>query len=97
MAEACLAAMSPAGGDPPGFRPFVSPAARIGEEHAWDDGRFRAGEPAFLKLPGCAGRYHAPLGRLVRIGDVGADDCAMAEAASRAYDAAVAALRPGRA
>ena len=85
-----------AGGDPPGFGPFIRPAARIGEEHAtWGDGRFRAGEPVFLELSGCVGRYHAPLGRLVRIGDVGADDAAMAETASRAFDAAVAALRPG--
>ena len=61
-----------AGGDPPGFGPFIRPEARIGEEHAtWGDGRFRAGEAVFLELSGCVGRYHAPLGRLVRIGDVG--------------------------
>ena len=96
VAAACCAAMIRAGGDPPGFGPFIRPAARIGEEHAtWGDGRFRAGEPVFLELSGCAGRYHAPLGRLVHIGDVGADDSAMAETASRAFDAAVAALRPG--
>ena len=96
VAAACCAAMIRAGGDPPGFGPFIRPAARIGEEHAtWGDGRFRAGEPVFLELSGCVGRYHAPLGRLVRIGDLGEADAAMAETASRAFDAAVAALRPG--
>jgi len=96
VAAACCAAMIRAGGDPPGFGPFVRPAARIGEEHAtWGDGRLRTGEPVFLELSGCVGRYHAPLGRLVRVGDIGEDDAAMAGTASRAFDAAVAALRPG--
>jgi Xaa-Pro dipeptidase len=85
-----------AGGDPPGFGPFIRPAARIGEEHAtWGEGRLRASEPVFLELSGCAGRYHAPLGRLVWIGEAGTADAAMAELASRAFDAALAALRPG--
>jgi Xaa-Pro dipeptidase len=94
-AEAC-AAMIRAGGEPPGFGPFIRPAARIGEEHAtWGDGRFGAGEPVFIELSGCVGRYHAPLGRLVRIGAPSAADAAMAETAVAAFDAAVAALRPG--
>jgi Xaa-Pro dipeptidase len=96
VAAACTAAMIRAGGDPPGFGPFIRPAARIGEEHAtWGDGRFRAGEPAFLELSGCVGRYHAPLGRLVHVGEAGAEDAAMAETAARAFEAAAAALRPG--
>ena len=96
VAAECCAAMIRAGGDPPGFGPFIRPAARIGEEHAtWGDGRFRAGEPVFLELSGCVGRYHAPLGRLVWIGDAGHADAAMAAIAARAFDAAVAALRPG--
>ena len=96
VAAECCAAMIRAGGDPPGFGPFIRPAARIGEEHAtWGDGRFRTGEPVFLELSGCVGRYHAPLGRLVRIGEVGEADAAMAGIAARAFDAAVAALRPG--
>jgi Xaa-Pro dipeptidase len=96
VAAACAAAMIRAGGDPPGFGPFIRPGPRIGEEHAtWGDGRLRAGEPVFLELSGCVGRYHAPLGRLVRIGPVPAADAAMAELAARGFDAAVAALRPG--
>lgn len=96
VAAECCAAMIRAGGDPPGFGPFIRPAARIGEEHAtWGQGCFRAGEPVFLELSGCVGRYHAPLGRLTWIGDAADADAAMAAIASRAFDAAVAALRPG--
>jgi Xaa-Pro dipeptidase len=96
VAAACCAAMIRAGGDPPGFGPFIRPAARIGEEHAtWGAGRFRAGEPVFVELSGCVGRYHAPLGRLMRIGDVGKADATMAMTAARAFDAVAAALRPG--
>ena len=90
VAAACCAAMIRAGGDPPGFGPFIRPKARVGEEHAtWGDGRYLAGEAVFLELSGCVGRYHAPLGRLV------GGDAAMAVTATRAFDAAVAALRPG--
>ncbi len=96
VAAACLAAMIAAGGDPPGFGPFIRPAARLGEEHTtWGDGRFRTGEAVFLELSGCVGRYHAPLGRLVRLGRVRDEDAAMAEIAGAAFAAAVAALRPG--
>ncbi|HVL20298.1 MAG TPA: Xaa-Pro peptidase family protein [Amaricoccus sp.] len=96
VAAACVAAMIRAGGDPPGFGPFIRPGPRIGEEHAtWGDGRFRPGERVFIELSGCVGRYHAPLGRLVAIGPVAAADAVMAATAARAFDAAVAALRPG--
>jgi Xaa-Pro dipeptidase len=96
VAAECCAAMIRAGGAPPGFGPFIRPAARIGEEHAtWGTGRIRAGEPVFLELAGCVGRYHAPLGRLVWIGDAGEAHAAMAGVAARAFDAATAALRPG--
>lgn len=96
VAAECIAAMVRAGGAPPGFGPFIRPAARIGEEHAtWGDGRFRSGEPVFLELSGCVGRYHAPLGRLLWIGRPPAADAAMADTAARAFDAAVASLRPG--
>ena len=96
VAAECCAAMIRAGGHPPGFGPFIRPAARLGEEHTtWGAGRFRDGEPVFLELSGCVSRYHAPLGRLVRIGAVSDADAAMAETAARAFAAAVGAMRPG--
>jgi Xaa-Pro dipeptidase len=96
VAADCVAAMIRVGGHPPGFGPFIRPAARIGEEHTtWGGGRFRDGEPVFLELSGCVARYHAPLGRLVRIGEVADADAAMTETAAMAFDAVLAALRPG--
>jgi Xaa-Pro dipeptidase len=96
VAAECMAAMIRAGGHPPGFGPFLRPQSRLGEEHgSWGDGKFREGEAVFLELSGCVSRYHAPLGRLVRIGGVSDEDLAMASIAQRAFDAAVAALRPG--
>jgi Xaa-Pro dipeptidase len=96
VAAQCLAAMMRAGGHPPGFGPFLRPASRLGEEHAtWGDGRYRSGEPVFVELSGCVGRYHAPLGRLIRIGGMSDDDARMAEITRLAFGAAVAALKPG--
>lgn len=93
----CLAAMTRAGGHPPGFGPFIRPGARLGEEHTtWGSGHYRKGEPVFLELAGCVSRYHAPLGRLVRIGSISDADARMAEVTRAAFDAVVAALRPGQ-
>ena len=47
-------------------------------------GVYRKGEPVFLELSGCVSRYHAPLGRLIRIGDISDEDAAMAEMTARA-------------
>jgi Xaa-Pro dipeptidase len=97
VAAECLSAMIRAGGHPPGFGPFIRPQHRLGEEHAtWGDGKFKSGEAVFLELSGCVSRYHAPLGRLVRIGPSRDQDQAMAAVAQRAFDAAVANLRPGK-
>jgi Xaa-Pro dipeptidase len=97
VAAECLAAMARAGGQPPGFGPFIRPHSRLGEEHAtWGDEWFRAGEAAFLELSGCISRYHAPLGRLVRIGGLSDDDAQMAATTQKAFNAALSALRPGK-
>jgi Xaa-Pro dipeptidase len=67
VAAACMEAMIEAGGQPPGFGPFIRPGYRLGEEHAtWGEGQYKRGEPIFLELSGCVSRYHAPLGRLRR-------------------------------
>jgi Xaa-Pro dipeptidase len=96
VAAACMAAMTKAGGHPPGFGPFIRPESRLGEEHAtWGEGRHRLGEPAFLELSACVSRYHAPLGRLVHIGGIREEDRTMAETAQAAFEAVVGALKPG--
>ncbi|MFL5260544.1 MAG: M24 family metallopeptidase [Hyphomicrobiales bacterium] len=97
VAAAALSAMTKAGGHPPGFGPFIRPGARLGEEHAtWGDGRYRRGEPVFLELSACVSRYHAPLGRLVHIGNIEEQDAAMAVVAQAAFDAVLGTLEPGR-
>jgi Xaa-Pro aminopeptidase len=96
VAAACLAAMTRAGGEPPGFGPFIRPANRLGEEHAtWGSGKYQPGESVFLELSGCVARYHAPLGRLVHVGHVSDADAAMAQVATSAFAAVVATIRPG--
>lgn len=96
VAAACVAAMIRAGGHPPGFGPFIRPGGRLGEEHAtWGDGVYRKGEPVFLELSGCVSRYHAPLGRLVHIGSIRDEDARIAGVVRQAFDAVVAAIRPG--
>jgi Xaa-Pro dipeptidase len=96
VAAECVAAMVRAGGDPPGFGPFIRPGSRLGEEHATTgNGAFRSGEPVFLELSGCVSRYHAPLGRLVHLGAISDTDAAMAKTVKAAFDAVLAALKPG--
>ena len=56
VAAECLAAMTRAGGTPPGFGPFLRPAARMAEEHtSWGDGVHH--EAVFLEIAGCVARY----------------------------------------
>lgn len=96
VAAECLSAMTRAGGHPPGFGPFIRPEARLGEEHTtWGAGRYGKDEKVFLELSGCVSRYHAPLGRLVRIGGISDEDARMAEITAAAFDAVIAALKPG--
>lgn len=96
VAAACVDAMIKAGGHPPGFGPFIRPGSRLGEEHAtWGDGHYKKAEPVFLELSGCVSRYHAPLGRLVHIGGLRDADARIAGVVRQAFDAVVAAIRPG--
>ena len=94
VAAECLAAMTRAGGTPPGFGPFLRPAARMAEEHtSWGEGRHS--EAVFLEIAGCVARYNAPMGRLVNIGGISDEDAEMADLAQRAFAATLEALKPG--
>ncbi|WP_352458672.1 Xaa-Pro peptidase family protein [Mesorhizobium sp. M0040] len=96
VAAQCMSAMFRAGGHVPGFGPFIRPAARLRETHTtWGDGVYRKGEPVFIELSGCISRYHAPLGRLIHVGQIKDEDIAMAQVNAKAFDAVVDALRPG--
>ena len=94
VAAECLSAMTRAGGTPPGFGPFLRPAARMAEEQtSWGEGTHEGA--VFLEVAGCVARYNAPMGRLVSIGQISDEDAAMADLSKRAFDATLVALRPG--
>ena len=94
VAAECLAAMTRAGGTPPGFGPFLRPSHRMAEEHTtWGDGEHH--EAVFLEIAGCVARYNAPMGRLVNIGRISDEDAEMARICGEAFDATLRALKVG--
>ena len=94
VAAECLAAMTRAGGTPPGFGPFLRPSHRMAEEHTtWGDGEHH--EAVFLEIAGCVSRYNAPMGRLVNIGRISDEDAQMANICGEAFDATLRALKVG--
>lgn len=97
VAAECHRAMIQAGGTFPGFGPFIRSTQRLGEEHtSWTDGICEAGDAVFLELSGCFQRYHAPLGRLIFVGRAPEGTHEMARICTEAFEASVAALRPGQ-
>lgn len=96
VAAECLAAMTRAGGTPPGFGPFIRPDHRIAEEHtSWGDGIYRNGERVMLEVAGCVSRYNAPMGRLVHVGSIRDEDAEMAEISKRAFQGILDGMKPG--
>ena len=96
VAAECLAAMTRAGGTPPGFGPFIRPDHRIAEEHTtWGDSHYKNGERVMLEVAGCVARYNAPMGRLVHIGAIRDEDAEMAEIAKRGFQGILGGLKPG--
>ncbi|MBF2760537.1 MAG: aminopeptidase P family protein [Ectothiorhodospiraceae bacterium AqS1] len=96
VAAQCQAAMIRAGGEPVGFGPFIRPESRLNEEHTtWGHGVYRDGEAVFLEISGCVGRYHAPNGRLVHIGDIPERNLKVAEICQSALNAALGAMKEG--
>ncbi len=96
VAAECLAAMTRAGGTPPGFGPFIRPDHRIAEEHTtWGNGHYGAGERVMLEVAGCVARYNAPMGRLVHLGRIHDEDAEMAEISKRAFQGILDGMKPG--
>jgi Xaa-Pro dipeptidase len=89
-------AMVLAGGEYPGFHPFIRTGARLGEEHTtWRDNVLTKGDVLFLELAGCVRRYHAPMGRLIFIGKVPHGTREIAQICLEAFDLVVRAIQPG--
>lgn len=84
------------GGTYPGFVPLVRATTTLEHEHGtWQDYVLAEGDLLFLEMAGCVRRYHAPMGRLVFIGEAPPE----AERANRicrdATHAAAESVRPG--
>lgn len=89
-------AMILAGGEQPGFGPFIRSTKRLGEEHrSWQDHALQEGEALFVELAGCVRRYHAAMGRLLFVGDAPPGSAEMAEICLGAFRATMQAMRPG--
>jgi len=84
------------GGTYPGFVPLVRSSANLLEEHGtWGDIQLADGDTLFLEMSGCYRRYHAPMGRIVHIGEVPANAARALEVCAAAQLAAQQAIRPG--
>lgn len=101
-------AMIEAGGDYPGFAPFIrsgSPTSRsrLDQEHVtWSDRVLETGDLLFIELAACVQRYHAPIGRLAFVGELprgaqapAGDAAAIARVCREAQQRIVATMAPG--
>lgn len=96
VAAAAHHAMILAGGEYPGFGPFIRPASRLGEEHTtWKNAILKKGDALFLELSGSVRRYHAPMGRLVYIGKAPQGTRDIERACLDAFTDVVDTIRPG--
>lgn len=85
-----------AGGEYPGFIPFIRSTPRLGEEHTtWSDRVLQAGDTLFLEMAGCVARYHAPMGRLVFVNKAPAGTEEMSTVCLEAFRRVVEAMQPG--
>lgn len=85
-----------AGSEHPGFAPFVRSSDILQHEHVtWRDRELDRDSVLLMELSGCVYRYHAPLTRMVHIGEPPAAARAAAEAAFAGMAAIEGTLRPG--
>lgn len=84
------------GGTYPGFVPLVRATTTLEHEHGtWQDYVLAEGDLLFLEMAGCVRRYHAPMGRLVFIGEAPPEAKRINTICRDAAHAAAGAIRPG--
>ncbi|MGD2157308.1 MAG: Xaa-Pro peptidase family protein [Anaerolineales bacterium] len=89
-------AMVLAGGEYPGFHPFIRSTRSLGREHeTWSDYVLKDGDMLFLEMAGCVRRYHAPLGRLIFVGQVPLESRQIETVCLEAFENVVQAIQPG--
>ncbi|WP_440995468.1 M24 family metallopeptidase [Arhodomonas sp. SL1] len=89
-------AMFRRGGTYPGFVPLVRTTSNLDHEHGtWEDRELVHGDLLFLEMSGCVRRYHAPMGRLVFVGEQPAEAQRINEICQEAMMAAGRTMAPG--
>jgi Xaa-Pro dipeptidase len=89
-------AMIAGGSGYPGFAPLIRSADRVRYEHAtWNHRPMRDGDAVFLELSAVCARYHAPLTRMVHVGQAPSAIGYSADLAVAGLEAVSEALRPG--
>ena len=84
------------GGTYPAFVPLIRSTRTLDHEHGtWDSENLSAKDLLFLEMSGCFWRYHAPVGRLVHIGEVLEGSQRTSEICIEAQLAAADAIKPG--
>jgi Xaa-Pro dipeptidase len=96
IAASAHEAMILAGGEPPGFGPFIRSGERLPYEHeVWSDRALGKGEQLFLEMAGCVARYHAPMGRLLFVGEAPDGTREVEVICREAQKRVIDAMRPG--
>lgn len=96
VAAELFSAMIRAGSEWPSIVPFVSSGERGAIGHAtWRHRKLCNGDSVFLEAAGCRSRYHAPMMRTVLVGEPDEAMLQAFDAVQSAFDAALAAIKPG--
>lgn len=96
VAAAMSYAMIMAGSEWPSIVPFVASGERGAIGHAtWRGREIKRGDSVFLELAGCRRRYHAPMMRTCVVGEPDRELQQAFQVVLDAFDACVAAIRPG--
>ena len=86
-----------AGGDPPGFWPFIRSTPTMGMEHVtWRERKIEKGDQLFVELSGAVKHYHAPMGRLFFVGGLPSETQKIAETTINAFNAVIDTLIEGK-
>ncbi|SFT85737.1 M24 family metallopeptidase [Paraburkholderia aspalathi] len=89
-------AMISAGGQSPGFPPFIRSVDRLCEPHTtWTSRKLTTGDPFLLELSGCIARYHAPMARTAYVGKAPQSARKLSKISNEAHLEALKALKPG--
>ena len=88
--------MLASGSEYPGGAPLIRTGDLLLHEHeTWRDRTLSAGDSLFMEFSGCVHRYHAPLTRMVYVGNIPDGVDAAAEIVLAGLDAIRDSLRPG--